>query len=147
MAQPHVLTLEVSDTEEALEIRSPVLRVHVNKRSGALAFHRADGSLVTRERDDSPADIEPVRIDGEPSYAIRHSFTLTPGESLYGLGQYNEPYMDYRGRNDKPTAVLRPPGAGRGGGGGTGGTRTYKPVVIGGSSWTDLNDGHVHDDP
>jgi alpha-D-xyloside xylohydrolase len=40
-----------------------------------------------------------VQIAGSPSYGLTQTFSLTPDESLYGLGQYNEPCMDYRGRD------------------------------------------------
>ena len=99
VARPQPLALEVHDSSDTLTVTGPALRVTVDKRSGALAFFAADGRLLTREREQAPTELERVEIAGGPSYALTQTFTLTPGESLYGLGQYDEPYMDYRGRD------------------------------------------------
>ena len=98
VARPRAVALEVQESADKLSVTGPSLRVEVDKRSGALAFHGPDGRLLTRERDREPTELRRVEISGSPSYALTQTFTLTPDESLYGLGQYNEPYMDYRGR-------------------------------------------------
>jgi alpha-D-xyloside xylohydrolase len=99
VAQPKPHAFEVGESADTLTIDGPAVRVTVDKRSGALAFFGADGRLLTRERELSPTELQRVEISGSPSYAFSQTFTLTPDESLYGLGQYNEPYMDYRGRD------------------------------------------------
>ncbi|WP_428312880.1 TIM-barrel domain-containing protein [Hydrocarboniphaga sp.] len=97
ITSPQALTLNVTENDETLSIVAPRLRVVVDKQSGALAFYRGDGVLLTREK--AMADLSRVEISGAPTYAMNQTFTLTPDESLYGLGQYNAPYMDYRGRD------------------------------------------------
>ncbi|HEX6703823.1 MAG TPA: TIM-barrel domain-containing protein [Albitalea sp.] len=99
VARPKLVAFEVRDSGDTLTLAGPGLRVTVDKRSGALAFFAIDGRLLTRERDSAPTELQRVQIAGSPSYALTQTFTLTPDESLYGLGQYNEPYMDYRGRD------------------------------------------------
>jgi alpha-D-xyloside xylohydrolase len=99
VARPKPVALEVSESADTLAIAGPAVRITVDKRSGALAFFGADGRLLTRERETAPTELQRVQIAGGPSYALAQTFTLTPDESLYGLGQYNEPYMDYRGRD------------------------------------------------
>ncbi|HEY9105943.1 MAG TPA: TIM-barrel domain-containing protein [Roseateles sp.] len=98
VARPQAGAFDVQDANDQLTLTGAGLRVTVDKRSGALAFFTADGRLLTRERATSPTELKQVEIAGSPSYALTQTFTLTPDESLYGLGQYNEPYMDYRGR-------------------------------------------------
>jgi alpha-D-xyloside xylohydrolase len=98
IARPQPAALEVYDKGDTLTVCGPGLWVRVDKRSGALAFFGANGRLLTREREATPTELQRVEIAGSPSYALAQTFTLTPDESLYGLGQYNEPYMDYRGR-------------------------------------------------
>ena len=99
VARPKRSAFEVRESAHALTLVGEGVRVTVNKRSGALAFFGADGRLLTRERDEAPTELQRVQIAGSPSYTLAQTFTLTPDESLYGLGQYNEPYMDYRGRD------------------------------------------------
>jgi alpha-D-xyloside xylohydrolase len=97
VAAPQAVPLDVKDAADTLVLTSAALRVDIDKRSGALAFYRPDGSLFTREQ--APAQLTPAEFSGAPSYTMTQAFSLTPDESLYGLGQYNEPTMDYRGRD------------------------------------------------
>ena len=54
--------------------------------------------MLTRERADLPAEIKEITISKAPTYEVKQNFTLADDESLYGLGQYNQRYMDYRGQ-------------------------------------------------
>jgi alpha-D-xyloside xylohydrolase len=99
LGRPAPVAVEVRDEPDSLAVTGPGMRVTVDKRSGALAFFAADGRLLTRERVQAPTELKRVDISGSPTYQLTQTFTLTPDESLYGLGQYNEPYMDYRGRD------------------------------------------------
>ena len=99
VALPKPVAFEVRDSGDTLVVAGPGVRVTVDKRRGSLAFFGADGALLTRERETAPTELQRVEISGSPSYAVTQTYTLTPDESLYGLGQYNEPYMDYRGRD------------------------------------------------
>lgn len=99
VARPEPVAFDVRESGDMLTIAAPAVRVTVDKRSGALAFFGADGTLLTRERETAPTELQRVQIAGSPSYALTQTFTLTADESLYGLGQYDEPYMDYRGRD------------------------------------------------
>lgn len=99
IAAPAVVPFTVEESPGALTLRSARLRVVADKKTGALAFSTAAGRELTREQALAPDAIKEVTISGAPTYEIRHTFTLAPDESLYGLGQYNRPYMDYRGQD------------------------------------------------
>lgn len=98
VAKPTAVSFEIKDGGEELTLATPRLRVFVNKQTCALTFQRPDGSEITRERTKNPAEIKQVKISDSPTYEVKQTFTLSPDESLYGLGQYNDRYMDYRGR-------------------------------------------------
>ena len=98
IAQPADVAFSVEESAGALTIVSDALRIVADKKTGALTFLSPDGKILTRERADRPHEIKPVEISGAPTYEVSQTFTLAPDESLYGLGQYNEPYMDYRGQ-------------------------------------------------
>lgn len=97
VAPPASETFELQDTATSLEISSPRLRVIIDKATAALTFLAADGRILMRERPAS-SQIDARTISGAPTYEVRQSFTLAPDESIYGLGQYDKPYMDYRGQ-------------------------------------------------
>ena len=88
----------VKDKGNQLEVATDSLRVVVDKNSGALTFQRPDGAVLTQENYERPAEIKEVSISGAPTYEVKQNFTLAKDESLYGLGQYDKRYMDYRGQ-------------------------------------------------
>lgn len=98
IGSPAAVAFTLRDTPESLEVVSTKLRILADKRTGALTFLGPDGNVLTRERAEHPDEIKEVAFANVPSYEVRHSFTLAPDESIYGLGQYNQPYMDYRGQ-------------------------------------------------
>ncbi|MEO7719807.1 MAG: TIM-barrel domain-containing protein [Capsulimonas sp.] len=88
----------VTQSADALKIASVALHILVDKKTGALTFLRPNGTIITREDASRPAEIKEVTISDAPTYEVKQTFTLSPNESLYGLGQYNQRYMDYRGK-------------------------------------------------
>ncbi len=98
---PAAVKFSVKESDDALTISSPKLRIVADKKTGAVAFYGADGRLFTRERMENPTVLKKRMITGAPTYEATQTFTLFPDESLYGLGEYNEPYMDYRGKKVK----------------------------------------------
>src|SRR6185369_12593243 len=69
------------------------------KKTGALSYFDVNGKIIASENETKPQTIKAVTISGAPTYEVSHSFTLDSDESIYGLGQYNQPYMDYRGKD------------------------------------------------
>ena len=98
VAGPAAVDFSVEESPTSLVVRSAKLRLVTDKQTGALTFFAADGRELARERPDRVVTLKEVTISGEPTYEISHTFTLAADESLYGLGQYNRPYMDYRGQ-------------------------------------------------
>lgn len=98
IAPPALVPYEVKESPTTLMLTSAKLHVAVDKKTGALTFLRPDGAEITRERMENPAELKEITISGAPTYEVKQTFTLSPDESLYGLGQYNDRYMDYRGQ-------------------------------------------------
>ncbi len=96
---PDEVSFRIRDQAGNVELSTARLRVRVDKESGALAFLRPDGTTITREAPARPGDIRELTISGAPTYEVRQTFSLAPDESLYGLGQYDRRYMDYRGQD------------------------------------------------
>lgn len=99
VAKPALVPFEIKESESTLKLLSKDLHVIVDKKTGALTFQRPDGTIITRENAQNPAEIKPVTISNAPTYEVKQNFTLTPEESIYGLGQDEQKrYMDYRGQ-------------------------------------------------
>ena len=99
IAKPASIAFEIKTSGTDLMLVSREIQIEVNKQTGALTFQRPDGSIITRENAQQPADIKEVTISNAPTYEVKQNFTLTPEESLYGLGQDEQKaFMDYRGQ-------------------------------------------------
>ncbi len=96
--KPNAPELKVIPVDGGFQIVSDMLTIKVDGKTGALSFYRPDGALITRENAQQPSEIKEVEISGAPTYEVKQRFTLSDDESLYGLGQYNDRYMDYRGK-------------------------------------------------
>jgi len=95
---PSAPDFSMERTSDALLVRSAKLVIHVDAKTGAVTFRRADGTVILREDAARPSNIKEVTISGAPTYEVTQRFTLKDRESLYGLGQYTDPYWDYRGQ-------------------------------------------------
>lgn len=93
---PAAVPFQLLDAPDTLRLAGEKLQVLVDKRSGALRFLAADGRELMHEK--AAPRIAERMISGAPTYEFNWTFAPAPGESLYGLGQYNRPYMDYRGQ-------------------------------------------------
>lgn len=85
----------VSDDSAAAVFRLGEVAVRVEKAGANLSFLRPDGSVLLAE---SAAAVKPVSLAGAPTYEVRQTFTLSPGEAIYGLGQCVCPVLSYRNR-------------------------------------------------
>ncbi|MFZ0961416.1 MAG: TIM-barrel domain-containing protein [Terriglobia bacterium] len=98
VAHPAAVPFRVRQKADKLIVSSAALVIAIDKRSGAVAFLKPGGAEIARERGEKPAELKEITISGDPTYEVKQTFTLAPDESLYGLGQYNDSYMDYRGQ-------------------------------------------------
>lgn len=98
VAKPPAPDFQIEDEASKLRITSAELLIDIDKKSGSLTFLRPDGSVITRERADQAVEIKELTISDAPTYEVKQGFTLGTNESLYGLGQYDQRYMDYRGK-------------------------------------------------
>ncbi len=85
IAKPAAVAFETKDTAGTVEIHTAKLRIVADKKTGELSFHRADGALITSERAGKSFGLKKVIAAGMPTYEMTQAFTLSPGESLYGL--------------------------------------------------------------
>ena len=98
IVHPEAIPFRVDEKPGQLIVASTELTIAIDKQTGALTFMKPDGEEITRERAEKPAELKQVTISGEPTYEVKQTFALAADESLYGLGQYNDSYMDYRGQ-------------------------------------------------
>jgi alpha-D-xyloside xylohydrolase len=94
------LKLHFSETADAVALGSGETTVRLSKSDGAIEYLARDGRVILKEQ--GLAAITPVKITSETNaFSVQQNFTLSPGEGIYGLGQHQSGYMNYRGRTVK----------------------------------------------
>ncbi|RPI03993.1 MAG: DUF4968 domain-containing protein, partial [Ignavibacteriae bacterium] len=93
------LQVQVEENDSVIIAGAASLHVKIQKKSGTVEFiTRGMESLLCEQ---GPVSIIPAGNNDEQLYTIRQNFHLTPDEGIYGLGQHQYGYMNYRGRTVK----------------------------------------------
>jgi alpha-D-xyloside xylohydrolase len=91
------LGVRFEESAGAVTLSSAKLKVRLNKSDGTIQYLASDGRTVLKEQ--GKGGFTPCPIEGEKAaFGVRQKFTPTPEEGLYGLGQHQNGYMNYRGR-------------------------------------------------
>ncbi|HJX62663.1 MAG TPA: hypothetical protein VJ860_01780, partial [Polyangia bacterium] len=91
------LKLESQETPSELSLSSKAMTVRISKQDGSVTFLRASGEVLLAES--GKAGFAPVEFSGDKGFSLLQRFTLTPAEGIYGLGQHQDGYMNYRGHS------------------------------------------------
>jgi alpha-D-xyloside xylohydrolase len=79
-------------------IHTERLRVRISLLDGAIAFYDSAG-LALQALAQDPGSFALDTVQGEKSFRITQKFSISPGEGLYGLGQFQDGIMNWRGRD------------------------------------------------
>ena len=71
------------------------IKVQVDPQTGSLTFTDLAGHVLLKE---GARALVPARVMGEDVFHLSQEFRFQDGEALYGLGQFQNGYMNYRGR-------------------------------------------------
>jgi len=87
--------LNIQENDTSITVISAILQLKMQKKDGTIEF-------MTRERtpllnENGTANIVSASTKNENEYTIKQGFQLTPDEGIYGLGQHQYGYMNYRG--------------------------------------------------
>jgi alpha-D-xyloside xylohydrolase len=100
--QTNLPALDIRFQEDAdiITLGSGKLTLKLSKSDGSIRYLTADNRPILQEQGE--AIITPVQIAHENNaFSVRQNFKLTPDEGIYGLGQHQDGYMNYRGRTVK----------------------------------------------
>lgn len=82
---------------DSLSLTSDKLLVKVSLKNGGVAFFDLNGKKILKELS-AGRSFTRTMFDGDPAYAIKQYFVSDPKEAYYGLGQHQQGFIDYRGR-------------------------------------------------
>ena len=85
----------VTENQNHITLAASGLKVVFDKQKGIITIFNSRDEIVLREK--QPGIMRPVDILGDSTHSVQQSFQLFDDEALYGLGQYQDGVMNYRG--------------------------------------------------
>ncbi len=97
---PPDLKIDFQETAGTITLASRKVTLQLSKGDGAIQYLARDGQTILKEQGE--AVITPVKFGHETNaFSIQQNFKLTPDEGIYGLGQHQSGFMNYRGHTVK----------------------------------------------
>jgi len=87
--------VEVSENETDVLLSSPSLKVKISKADGNIQYLGANDQSLLSE---AGSDLKPIILPTDKGYTLQQNFQLTADEGIYGLGQHQYGYLNYRGK-------------------------------------------------
>ncbi|MBN2371174.1 MAG: DUF5110 domain-containing protein [Vicinamibacteria bacterium] len=85
--------------EDAVALSTSKLTARINLSDGAVSFLNSEGRTLLAERLGGGMSFTPAEIQGESTRHVRAEFEPSGGEGFYGLGQHQNGFMNYSGRD------------------------------------------------
>jgi len=79
-------------------VHTEKLKVRISLQDGAIAFYDSAG-LVLKTLPQDAGSFTQDTMQGEKTFRITQKFSISPDEGLYGLGQFQDGIMNWRGRD------------------------------------------------
>jgi alpha-D-xyloside xylohydrolase len=89
--------IDIDQDKNTVTLTSSKLILKINKKEGQVAYFSKNGRQLLTEAE-KPA-FEPVVFDDDSGFAVAQKFQLKESEAVYGFGQHQNGYMNYRGKS------------------------------------------------
>jgi len=96
LKSPPNLPVHSVENDTDIILSSPRLSVKLSKETGSIEYLSSDGKTILRENGDP--EFKSVEYFGDAGFTIKQNFKLTPREGLYGLGEQEDGYFNFRNR-------------------------------------------------
>jgi alpha-D-xyloside xylohydrolase len=101
IAKPSQTPFQIQSDNAFVTLSTKEVAVHVDRKTGALRFTDASGKILLAESSDgrslTPTTLPMLDGGSKMSFQSVDHFLLPADEAVYGLGQHQEGYLDYRG--------------------------------------------------
>lgn len=92
----------VKDHDEKFRVRMPKIMLEIEKKSGKISYYTTSGKLFLKEAD---RYLEESLVQDERTYRAEQQFFTPSDEFLYGLGQFQDGFLNLRGLSRRLTQV------------------------------------------
>jgi alpha-D-xyloside xylohydrolase len=89
----------VTEDSSSVTIRTGQVAARISPADGAIAFSDRDGNVLLKSAGLDSSTFESAVVQGEQVWHVRQTFGISKEEGLYGLGQFQDGIMNWRGRD------------------------------------------------
>ena len=93
--KPEKINFSKSENESSIILSTEKIKVSISKENGKISFFKPDSTLLIEEYE--KCKLEKIVVKGDEGYSLTQRFSLK-SEGLYGLGQNQENYMNYKNK-------------------------------------------------
>ena len=93
------LNIKVLENDNAITLISGNIKITLSKKDGTLEYFSKNNTSILKETG-KPSFI-PVEYKFDNAYSVKQCFELSNDEGIYGFGQHQYGYMNYRGHTVK----------------------------------------------
>jgi alpha-D-xyloside xylohydrolase len=90
------LQVAARQSSDGIQLQSPRLFLDISKADGRVEYLAAGNGPILKEQ--GKAIFTPIVYDADSGFSVLQSFQLTPDEGLYGLGEQEDGYFNYRSK-------------------------------------------------
>jgi alpha-D-xyloside xylohydrolase len=90
------LDVVVQEDDRSVNLTTGKMKIIISRIDGAIKYLRPDNTTILLEN--GKALFSPVVYQADSGYTMQQNFKLTADEGVYGLGQHQDGYMNYRGK-------------------------------------------------
>ncbi len=90
------LGIKVEQNDHEILLRSARVSLKISKAAGVIEYLNSDSSIILQEI--GQPVFSPVVYASDSGFTIQQFFQLSPKEGVYGLGQHQAGYFNYRGK-------------------------------------------------
>ncbi len=94
----------VHEPAQEVALSLPRLRATIDRATGTITFADSTGRIFLRELAGSRR-LEPATVQGDPTWSVAQSFDSPAEEYLFGLGQFQDGFLDVRSLPRRLTQV------------------------------------------
>jgi alpha-D-xyloside xylohydrolase len=90
------LKVSTEETKADVTLKSEKLTLKINKLTGNVEYLSNSGEGILKEKGETL--IKPIVYSGDKGFQFQQNFELSASEGIYGLGQHQDGYFNYRGK-------------------------------------------------
>ncbi len=93
--KPKKTTFSIKQQGDLLNLKTPILNIALNLKSGDIVYSTAKGESLLKEKEEG-VKFTPFNDAGNNTLSVLQSFVLDKDETIYGLGQQQRGKMSQR---------------------------------------------------